>query len=286
MDALKLLPVFDQLVGQEHWLRSYWLNLSLSPLLAFLVFLLLNRFIQTDGFLPRLSNLPLFLASASYFLISSFHQHIFVWITLYIFIQFLRNCFQVISTGVTLGGAFNSGLLIGLMMFTHPMLVVFGVVYITAIIYQRIPNIKTLLAWLIGLITPFYFSASGFYLLDVPLPDVFSSVEWRAFDFSLVQPRQFVWIGILIATIIVVFSERSMLLSATLKVKRKWNILFISIVLAAACSVLFSSQLFAMFGLIPGSLLFAQFFQAPLRPRLHDSIAFLVLICILGAQVL
>ncbi|GEM_PF-3836723 len=286
MHALEALPVFDQLVAEGHWLRSYWVNLSLSPLLAFAIFLALNRFIQTDGFLPRLSNLPLFLASMAYFLISSFQQHILVWITLYVFIRFLRNCFQVINGGVTTANAFNSGLLLGLMTITHPVLSMFGSLFLLAVVYQGLPKLRTLLAMLIGWITPFYFSGSVFYLLDIPIPEVLGAVEWKLFDISLAEPRQFVWIVLLALILFVVFSEQSMLSSATLKVKRKWNILFLALVVAVLSSLLVGSQLFAMFGLVPGALLLGQFFQAPLRPRVHDSVAVLLLLCIIGAQVL
>lgn len=283
LDALNMLPILDQMIDSGHWLRSYWFNLAVSPLIAFGAFLYLNRFIQTDAFLPRISNLPLFLTSISYFLISSTAQHAFVWIALWFFIFYIQNTFKVVNEGATIALSFNSGFILAIISFAHPALIAFGLLFFIASAYFGRLSLKSMLSLFLGVFTPHYLFAAMLYLLSIDKPSIFSGLVLDfSFDTELYQ--LLIWTSLIVLVLLVMLLQQGSLTSATLRIKRKWSLLSTTLILSAALGFAFSSQLFAVFGLIPGAVLFSQFFQSDYNPKVRDFVLVILSLCILGSQ--
>lgn len=157
--ALSIVAIFDLKNGMPIWLIFF-----LSSILLFLAALVFNQFFTDSKFIERQSYLPAY----SYILIGSYFPEFLqlqpMLVGNIIFLLALSQLFSAYNPGSAFKAIYNSGFLIALAaLFYYPFLLVVTAVFLILLIIRGFIWREWLLA-LLGVLSPFYFVASYYYI--------------------------------------------------------------------------------------------------------------------------
>jgi hypothetical protein len=262
--AALLLKVFDisnSLIQEEPRWFGITIDISLAVLITVFAALAANRVVQSSVLLGRISNFPLFFMVFLAFIIPPHYVRFEMALLLLLQVALLRYLIAIPEGQKPSQLTFNAGGIIGMMLLIEPWSALLSITVIQAMLSSGLVNLKRILIHMLGLLTPVYFLASAYFLMDkdVWLPNfIIDTYPISAFNFTILSAIRLAVVLLLFG--FVSYSYLQVQTSSTLREKRKWQ-LVISLSVVSFFVLIFNDFGHGIiFMLLPGALVLSKIY--------------------------
>ncbi len=212
-------------------LGPFWVVQILAALSALGVAIFLNRLVQSESLLGGISNMPFFVISLLFFILPLEYNHPIFWIGCMFQILLIRQTLNIFSGEKISYEIFNQGLTIGGLGIFNPSFLAYYLISVRAMVLSARFDLKKALVVLVAMMIPLYFLNGFLYIIEEDLLFFsFSAIADWGFDDTFEFTKA---VLLLIVMGIAFFQSRAQLSKATMREKRRWSLISLSILIGA-----------------------------------------------------
>lgn len=254
-------PIIRSFFSDSDVLISNWLNLLLIFPLAALEAILLNRTIQQEGLITKLSNFPLLVFVLLMFCVTAVFLTPLALIGTLGAIMFFRQSLLILYEVQIEKALFNASFIAGVLTLVYPFYFTLFVSLIPLLLITSSASLKRVLLCILAFLTPIYLATSFVFLIAPIHLGVFWGFLNPTVALSNPTPFQFGFFGII--SLGLVMANKVTVSSSTLREKRKWYWVVV-LFLALSSSVFLSGNwdIFILVTLVPSVIIISKNFVA------------------------